>query len=107
MKPVIQEASKFEIELSTSEILARLHKGLTFRGWYRLLDHGSELSLKYKVKSSIASCSDTILIHISEINENKSLIEVQSKPHLLTSIFNRSNGIRNINKVKEVFNIII
>ena len=107
MKPVVQEASKFEIELSASEILARLDKGLTFKGWYRLLDHGSELILKYKVKSSFASCSETILIHISEIDENQSLIEVQSKPHLLTSLFNRGNGIRNINKVKAVFNIII
>jgi|GEM_PF-7028210 hypothetical protein len=106
MKPTVQEVSKFEIELGSSEILDRLEKGLTHKGWYRLLHDGPKLLLRYKVKSAFGPC-ETIHIQVSEISPYQSLVEIRSKPHFLNNIFKRRNGGRNIDKVKAVFNIII
>ncbi|NDV43743.1 hypothetical protein [Flagellimonas sediminis] len=107
MKPTTREASKFEIELGSGEILDRLEKGLIHKGWNRLLHNGPELLLRYKVKSTFGPCGEIIHIQISEINPTQSLVEIRSKPHLLNNIFKRGNDKRNINKVKAVFNIMI
>ncbi|WP_228234866.1 hypothetical protein [Allomuricauda sp. M10] len=107
MKPTIQEASKFEIELGSEEILDRLKTGLTHKGWNRLLHGGPELLLRYKVKSNFGPCGEIILIQISEIHPTYSLVEIRSKPDLLSGIFKRRRRTRNIDKVKAVFNIIV
>jgi len=106
MRPGVQEASKFEIELSSKEILERLEKGLTHTGWNRLWHDGPELLLRYRVKSAFGPCGEIIHIHISKINDSQSLVEIQSRPHFLTTVFKQYKGMYNINKVKEVFNIV-
>ena len=105
MYPLIEEHSKFEVDLSIEEAVSQLNKKLEIKGWRRVLNSNSHDNIRFKIKTSFKSWGEILSIKISKVNSDKSNIEVTSKPILFTTLLDYGKNRKNVNKVKEVFNI--
>ncbi|NNJ89450.1 MAG: hypothetical protein HKP53_08600 [Eudoraea sp.] len=105
MNAIINEQSKFEVFLSPDEALEKLMNTIELKGWRKILDPVNPQSLKIRTRVSFRSWGESMLIEISKSGHNRSIIQINSRPLLFTTILDYGKNRSNINKIKEVFNI--
>lgn len=86
MNSILNEKSKFWVDSKPDELFQKLDNHLKPKGWKKTLRSNSQLKLKYRIRTSFKSWGEILTIKISEVESQKSLIEITSKPILFTTL---------------------